>query len=179
MAFKLDQSNIILSEETQIFDIPDTVGGILRCYYATYRHIGAMSSDGPFEFHIPGTGADYLWLYESRLHVVGKILKEDGTDITDTENCGPINNFLGSLVRQMDVQIQDRLTSTPDVSNIYAIITKYKRILFHGDELRDEEFPSSGLQLLQRRQRKQIIRNSFVLKRHGWGDGRHESLYRQ
>ena len=116
MSFKLEGSDAIIPDCVQIFDIKKSRAGIVRVHEVSYKPIGNLGEDGPYDFQISGSGAQYLYFKGTRVYAQIKIVKADGSDIASTENCGPINNTLDSLFRQVDVTLQDKLVSTADVS---------------------------------------------------------------
>ena len=116
MSLKVEGSDAVIPECAQIFDIKTTQTGILRVHEVAYKPIGNLGEDGPFDFQISGSGAQYVYLKGSRIHAQIKIVKTDGSDIIAAEHCGPINDTLDSLFRQVDVTLQDKLVSTADVS---------------------------------------------------------------
>ena len=58
---------------------------------------------GPIEFHVSGTGDEYLDLAGTQLFVKAKITKANGTAIYADTQVGPVNLFLHSLFSQVDV----------------------------------------------------------------------------
>lgn len=116
MSLKLEGSDVVIPECAQIFDIKETKAGLVRIHEVSYKPIGNLGEDGPFDFQVSGSGPQYIYLKGTRVYAQIKILKTDGSDISSAENCGPVNDTLDSLFRQVDVTLQDKLVSTADVS---------------------------------------------------------------
>lgn len=98
-------------------------------FHITYQPLGSIES-GPLEYFISGSSEDYIDLSRTYLHLVVKIVKHDGSNLTDTDIVEPANLFLHSLFSQVDLFIQDRLVSSS--SNTYAYRSYLETILNYG-----------------------------------------------
>lgn len=102
-------TDIGLPSELNIFTVPPnyskTIENISEC-----RPVSTFdTADGPVEISIPGQGGEYIYLRRSRLY--GKIVKEDGTNLADTEKTGIINMPLQTMWSQIDTYMNGNLVS--------------------------------------------------------------------
>ena len=143
MSYKIEGSNAKLPECVQIFGVKDTPTGIVRIHQAIYKPIGNQGDDGPFDFQITGSGAQYIYLYGTRLHCNIKIQTLDGKDISAAENCGPVNNTMDSLFRQCDTTLQDKLVSSADMNYPYKGF--FHNFLNYGQHAKEEQLSAMVL----------------------------------
>ena len=69
-----------------------------------------------FEFTVKSANGPYLDLTNSRLHVIAKITKADGTNI-DANTAAPINLTLHSMLREIGLEFNGR--NVGDTSQLY------------------------------------------------------------
>ena len=98
---------------------------------------GAPTVDGsrrgdPIEFHIPGSGDDYLDLSSVRRYVRARVVKGTGTDLEDASTAAPVNNWLHSLFCQVDASMNGTLV-TPSTST-YPYRAYIETLLSYGAE---------------------------------------------
>ena len=75
-----------------------------------YHPLSSVENDeGPITFLVAGTD-DYVDLSKTILVVEGKVVKADGTDLSGSEqsSIAPVNNFLHSLFKQVDVYMNGK-----------------------------------------------------------------------
>ena len=96
--------------ETDLFSIPPTQASLEKGRWIDYHPLSSVENDdGPITFLAAGT-EDYVDLSKTILFVEGKVVKSDGTDLSGDEqsNVAPVNNFLHSLFRQVDVYLNGK-----------------------------------------------------------------------
>ena len=96
--------------ETDLFSIPPTQASLEKGRWIDYHPLSSVKDDdGPITFLAAGT-EDYVDLSKTILFVEGKVVKSDGTDLSGNEqsNIAPVNNFLHSLFRQVDVYLNGK-----------------------------------------------------------------------
>ena len=149
------------SPELALFDLPVQNSGINKIQWIPYSPINDFSQDGSLEFRIFGSGIHYIDLKRTRLHVTVKITQADGSalpavppgisNIPDEARVGPVNNFMHSLWRQLDVFLNDKLITTTETTYSYRAMmdtmlntandvkaTKLQAQLFYPDRLVNE-----------------------------------------
>ena len=68
-----------------LFDKPPVNTGVLSHKWIQHRPISQISNTGLLEFTIPGTSSSYINLKSSFLQIQGKIVKENGKNIEETD----------------------------------------------------------------------------------------------
>ena len=97
-----------------------------------YHPFSALKQGGPIQFHIEGTGDEYLDLYNSYLYVEAKVVQADGTPLPEDVNVAPVNLTLHSLFSQVDITLNKKLV-TPSKPN-YPYRAYLETLLSYGQE---------------------------------------------
>ncbi|GBM41470.1 hypothetical protein AVEN_130936-1 [Araneus ventricosus] len=121
MEYILKGSPECVKSELELFHLLPTQTAMENGKWIEFHPLSNVFDGGPVEFHISGSGDEYLDLSQTQLYVQAKILKADGSpilkEITTGDNAspetkiGPVNLFLHSLLSQVDVSLNDRLVS--------------------------------------------------------------------
>ena len=77
-----------------------------------YAPLATIQPGAIIEFRVTGSNDLYLYLNNSRLHVLAKITKADGTNI-DANTAAPINLTLHSMFREIDLELTFEMRATP------------------------------------------------------------------
>ena len=97
--------------EVDLFSVPPTQLSLEKGRWIDYRPLSSVENpDSAITFLIAGTD-EYLDLSKTILVVEGKIMKEDGkTELSGggQTNVAPVNNFLHSLFKQIDVYLNGK-----------------------------------------------------------------------
>ena len=97
--------------EIDLFSVSPTQQSLERGRWIDYTPLSSTeNSDSPINFLIAGTD-EYLDLSKTILTVTGKITNADGTKFTGgghQTSLAPVNNFLHSLFRQVDVYLNGK-----------------------------------------------------------------------
>ena len=97
--------------EVDLFRVPPTQQSLERGRWIDYAPLSSVDNpNSAITFLIAGTD-EYIDLSKTILTVTGKITKKDGTsklDGNDQSNVAPVNNFLHSLFRQVDVYLNGK-----------------------------------------------------------------------
>lgn len=123
-----------LVSELALFDLPSTQTSVTDVYYDEIRPLSQVSSDSPFEFKISGQNSmDYLDLKNSQIYIKLKVVKADGSALTDVkvEKVGPANLFLQALFSTTEVTLQNKATITCNYNPYRAYIPT---LLNYGSE---------------------------------------------
>lgn len=112
-------SELIPIKELDLFYTPPTEGAIQRRQWVQYRPTSAITEGSPLEFIVPGSGSQYLDLKHTYLHVKMRIIKTDGTVTGATAKVAPVNMTLHSLFSQVDMFLNQKLTSSVGVNYPY------------------------------------------------------------
>ncbi len=110
MSYVHERSKRCDKTETNLFIIPPTQASLEKGRWIDYHPLSSVENDdGPITFLAAGT-EDYVDLSKTILFVEGKVVKADGTNLSGDEqaNIAPVNNFLHSLFKQVDVYLNGK-----------------------------------------------------------------------
>ena len=130
--------------EVDLFSVPPTQQSLERGRWIDYAPISSVQNpDSAITFLIGGTD-EYIDLAKTILTVTGKITKKDGTsklDGNDQANVAPVNNFLRSLFRQVDVYLNGKQV-TPAMGT-YAYRSYIETLLNYDVSAKQSQFSSA------------------------------------
>ena len=112
------ESQICLKSELDLFALPPTQMSVFDTQDIEYQPLTGLTDEGPVEFFISGEGERYIDLTKLKCHIKCKIVKKDGTDLTDADFVVPESNLLHNIFGQIDVTANDKLI-TPS-TNTYS-----------------------------------------------------------
>lgn len=118
--------------ELDLFVTPPTQTAIEKGQFIEYHPLANIRDGGPVEFNISGSGEDYMDLSSSYLHVKVKIVKSDGTSLSEKEPVAPVNLFLHSLFSQVDLSLNERVISAS--SNTYPYRAYIETLMNYGED---------------------------------------------
>ena len=95
--------------EVDLFSVPPTQLSLEKGRWIDYRPISSVqNNDSPITFMIAGTD-EYIDLSKTILMVKGKIKAGDGNELGSGQaDVAPVNNFLHSLIKQVDVYMNGK-----------------------------------------------------------------------
>ena len=129
--------------EIDLFNVPPTQQSLERGRWIDYAPLSSVeNSDSPINFLIAGTD-EYIDLSKTILTVTGKIIKGDGTALDGGNQSGvaPINNFLHSLFKQVDVYLNGKQV-TPAMAT-YAYRACIETLLNYDVSAKKSQFSSA------------------------------------
>ena len=141
MAFVHQDSCECVKSELDLFTIPPTQTSIEQGQWVEYHPVAQFSDGGPIEFHVAGSGSEYLDLSQSQLYVKAKVTKPNGDNLVDTDRVGPVNLFLHSLFSQVDVSLNDRVI-TPSTPT-YPYRAMIESLLQYGPEAKQTQLTTA------------------------------------
>ena len=110
MSYVHERSKRCDKNEVDLFNIPPTQISLEKGRWIDYHPLSSVENDeGPITFLVAGTD-DYVDLSKTILVVEGKVVKADGTNLSGNEqaNIAPVNNFMHSLFKQVDVYLNGK-----------------------------------------------------------------------
>ena len=110
MSYVHEKSKRCHKSEVNLFGIPPGQTSLEKGRWIDYHPLSSVENDeGPITFLVAGTD-DYVDLSKTILVVEGKVVKADGTNLSGDEqaNIAPVNNFLHSLFKQVDVYLNGK-----------------------------------------------------------------------
>ena len=130
--------------EVDLFRVPPTQQSLERGRWIDYAPLSSVENpNSAITFLIAGTD-EYIDLSKTILTVSGKITKKDGTsklDSNDQSNVAPVNNFLHSLFRQVDVYLNGKQV-TPAMGT-YAYRSYIETLLNYDVSAKQSQFSSA------------------------------------
>ena len=129
--------------ETDLFSIPPTQTSLEKGRWIDYHPLSSVENDdGPITFLAAGT-EDYVDLPKTILFVEGKVVKADGTDLSggNQSSVAPVNNFLHSLFRQVDVYLNGKQV-TPAMGT-YAYRAYLETLLNYDESAKGSQLTSA------------------------------------
>ena len=130
--------------EVDLFRVPPTQQSLERGRWIDYAPISSVQNpDSAITFLIAGTD-EYIDLSKTILTVTGNIMKKDGTTkLTGggQSNVAPVNNFLHSLFRQVDVYLNGKQV-TPAMGT-YAYRSYIETLLNYDVSAKESQFSSA------------------------------------
>ena len=96
--------------EIDLFSVPPTQLSLEKGRWIDYRPLSSVTNDdSAITFLISGTD-EYIDLSKTILVVEGKVINGDGSDLSGgtQSNVAPVNNFLHSLIKQVDVYLNGK-----------------------------------------------------------------------
>ena len=130
----------LVPESLNLFTLPPYQTSIQKHYFVNVRPLSQINDSSPLEFHVSNSGADYIDLKRTRLHVKVKVTQTDGTPLEADENVAPVNLFLQSLFSQVAVYLQNTLVSS--TNNHYAYKSIMQTLLGYGEEAKTTQLTS-------------------------------------
>ena len=124
-----------IEENLNLFSIPAQDVGVLQKHWVSVRPINAIGSEIPLEFNIDGNGSNYIDLQSTTLCIKFKITKQDGTDIPATAEVAPVNLFLASMWKQVDVQLN--YETLKSCNNYYPYKAMFDALLFTNNDYKE------------------------------------------
>ena len=130
--------------EVDLFRVPPTQQSLERGRWIDYAPLSSVENpNSAITFLIAGTD-EYIDLSKTILTVTRKITKKDGTsklDSNDQSNVAPVNNFLHSLFRQVDVYLNGKQV-TPAMGT-YAYRSYIETLLNYDVSAKQSQFSSA------------------------------------
>ena len=130
--------------EIDLFRVPPTQQSLERGRWIDYAPLSSVTNaNSAITFLIAGTD-EYIDLSKTILTVTGKITKKDGEsklDGNDQSNVAPVNNFLHSLFRQVDVYLNGKQV-TPAMGT-YAYRSYIETLLNYDVSAKQSQFSSA------------------------------------
>ncbi len=126
-----------------MFSIPPTQTSLEKGRWIDYHPLSSVENDeGPITFLVAGTD-DYVDLSKTILVVEGKVVKADGTNLSGNEQASiaPVNNFLHSLFKQVDVYLNGKQV-TPAIGT-YAYRAYMETLLNYDVSAKESQLTSA------------------------------------
>ena len=134
------QSCDCMKSELDLFGVPMTQTSVESGRFVEIGPLNPLDR-GTIEFKIPGSVSEYLDLSDSYIVVKAKITEADGTACANDVEIAPVNNFLHSLFKQVDLTLGDTVVSAS--SDTYAYRAYIETLLSYGSEAKESQLTAS------------------------------------
>ncbi len=126
--------------------------------------VNAISDSGPFEFSISRDPDHYLYLPMTRLYGCVKVVKLDGSPLTDAEATSICNLFPQSLFKQIELDLEG--TQVNDISSsTYALKAYIETILTYCSDAKSTHLQMAGWSSDTMNKENNVDGDSFVKRR--------------
>lgn len=122
--------------ELDIFQIPPTQVSIDKSHWIDHLPVSSVSDNGPITFLSPGT-EDYVDLAKTILVVRAKVTKADGSNLAADSKVGPVNNFLHTLFKQIDVFLKEKQVT--QATGTYAYRVYHETLLNYSPAAKESQ----------------------------------------
>ena len=130
--------------EVDLFSVPPTQQSLERGRWIDYAPLSSVQNpDNAINFLIAGTD-EYIDLSKTILTVTGKVTLKDGTSKLaggDQSNVAPVNNFLHSLFKQVDVYLNGKQVTL--AMGTYAYRSYIETLLNYDVSAKESQFTSA------------------------------------
>ena len=137
MALVHPQSCECTKSELDLFGVPPTQTSVEHGYWEQKGLTSALTDQGPYEFVVSGAGEDYIDLSNTHLFVEAQIVKNDGTNLADDTDVGPVNLWMHSLFSDVSVSLNEKLVSPP--TSVYPYRAYLETLLSYGPAAKDSQ----------------------------------------
>ena len=122
------------TDEVDLFESIMQQNVIKNDFNSKYALLASIQPGMAIEFTIKSANDLYLDLNNTRLHVIAKVTKADGTNI-DANTAAPINLTLHSMFREIGLEFNGR--NVGDTSKLYAYRSILESLLNFFKELQE------------------------------------------
>ena len=141
-----DKSMECVKSELDLFQPPPTQTSMEKGAWHEIPPASALTSGGPLEFHVSGSGDEYVDLMHTMLYLKCKITTGDGqpigTDETNNDNLvAPVNLFLHSMFSQMETTLNGKIIG--HMNTLYPYRAMLETLLNFGQEPIDSHMQTS------------------------------------
>lgn len=129
------------NDNVSLFYTPVKDTSVKSIEWVEYRPVGQLNSEGALEFNVSGNSTKYMDLQNTRLKIKFRILQGNGQTLPpstvegkptpEAAKVGPVNLFLQTMWRQVDVSLQQQVVS-PNVATNYPYKAYIETLLNYG-----------------------------------------------
>ena len=134
-------------------------------FQKVYPLNNVRDGSGPIEFHIQGSGEDYIDMDETKLCLKVKVNLTDGKNIAAADKMIPVNNWMHSLFSDITCHLND--TQIEGGSYMYPYKAYLGNLLTFGHQAKLGQLQTSGFYKDEANKMNDETNAGFV-KRKGW-----------
>ena len=140
MSFVHPNSVECTKSELDLFSVPSTQVSLERGKWVDHEPVSSVGDGGSITFLSPGT-EDYVDLSKTILVVRAKVTKVNGDNLDADMKIGPVNNFLHSLFKQVDVFLKGKQVT--QATGTYAYRSYLETLLNYGPSAKRSQLTAS------------------------------------
>ena len=129
-------------EDLSLFVPPPVDTSAISREWIEYRPVNQITDTSVLDFNIPAQSSAYVDLRRSVLNIKAKIVKADNSNPAEDEILAPVNLFLHSMFRQVDVAFQQ--TPLPHTGTNYPY-KSYIDIILNSNQMEQDGVLTSQL----------------------------------
>jgi len=141
MSYIFEHSCLAAKPELDLFSNQATQASIEEGFHTEHMPTTSLTDSGPIKFSVSGDSNYYLDLNSSYILMEVKITKDNGNNIDDIANVGPVNLLGHSLFQQIDVSLNDVVIS--NASNLYHYRAILETMLSYNQEAKGSQLSMS------------------------------------
>lgn len=129
--------------EAELFD-PTSKQIVLNSFQeeVIFPTAGVNNSGGVMEFSVTGSTDEFIDLNDTELVVDVKILKTDGSNLANTDNVAPVNNWLHSMFS--DIKLEFGTTTVEGGDGLYPYKAYFYNLFTHDFYSKRTQLANSG-----------------------------------
>ena len=139
-SYKFDESEEGYRRNLNLFQAPPVDTAVFGREWISFRPVNQITKASPIHFTIPSTSSDYKDLRKSMLYMKCRILK-DGKPVTKENKVAFANLTLQSLMRQIDVSLQQQVINTTVGLN-YSYKAMLDTLLWYAEDPKETHLQS-------------------------------------
>ena len=146
MALVHNKSIECLKTELDLFHPPPTQTSMEKGAWHEIPPSATLTGDGPLEFHVSGSGDEYVDLMHTQLYIRGRIVKDIGGAVEEDESdknnlVAPVNLLLQSMFSQVETTLNGKIVGHMNTLHPYRAMLE--TLLNFGKEPCDSHLQTS------------------------------------
>ena len=126
--------------EIDLFTLPPTQKTVDAAHWEDHSPINTIDNFGPIEFFLTGAGDDFIDPASIYLHLLAKVTALDGTAIADDAEVGPVNNWMHTLISNVDVILNEKIVSSSN--GMYGYQAFIENLISYGNAAESSQLAS-------------------------------------
>ena len=167
MAYVFGNSKESCTGDLSLFNRPSVDTAVSYVNYREYRPLGQISRNSPISFNLAPAVSEYIDLKNITLKTRVKIVKENGTNISEKDKVAFVNNPGNSIFRQVDVKIQQKLV-TSSVGTNYPYKAILDGLIGYGPCVENQLFVTDRAGHMNNSDPSSVVGNSGLFVRRSW-----------
>jgi hypothetical protein len=121
-----------VKSELDIFEPPATQTSLDKAVWHECPPVSQPVGHSPVQFHISGSGDDYIDLMNTLLYVRVRIVDKHGAAVKPSDKAAPVNNLMHSLFSQIEVSLNNNIVE--HLNSLYPYRSIMSTLMNYGSE---------------------------------------------